>query len=531
MERQVPMKTKLLPLLALVLAAALLLPLTGAADQSASSFPDVQEGSWYYANITEMTKQGYLKGYPDSTFRPDATITAAEFLSVTARVAGLSSSPAQNSHWAGPLLQTALDNGWYDWDELPPTGETYDQPILRQVAVKVIMRAFAPDATGDYNTESVKMKDFSSLDGRYYNEVLAAYAAGIANGDNKGNFNPKSPLTRAEACALITRAADTFDIEKQPYTEPVTPTPTPTVATQGGVSENGALQVIGTQLCNEKGEAVVLRGMSSHGIHWFPQFLTEEVISSTAQQGANLFRVAMYTAENGYLSNPATVKQTLIKAVDTAVSLDLYTIIDWHCLYDNNPKDHTAEAVAFFKEMATRYKGNPAILYEICNEPNGNVTWTGDVKPYAETVIAAIRSIDPNAVILVGSPTWSQDLHEVAKSPLTGQNIMYTCHFYAGTHTDWLRNRISTVLQQGLPVFISEWGVSDASGGGGVYTQEADRWLAFLNQNHISWANWSLCDKGESAAAIRSGANLSDGISTDELTPSGQYVFSHFKDK
>lgn len=527
------MKKTLARILSLLLTAALCIPLTAGAAGDGPAFPDVKQGSWYYYNISEMTKQGYLNGYPDGTFRPNGIISAAEFVSVTARVAGLSPSAAQNSHWAGPLLQTALDRAWYDWDELPPTAQTYDQPIQRQVAVKIIMNAFAPNATGDYNTETAKMKDFPSLDGRYYNAVIAAYANGIVTGDNKGNFNPKSSLTRAEACTLITRAADSFDAETPPVIsdpQPVDPTPV-SPAVQGGVSQNGRLQVIGTQLCNENGEPIVLRGMSSHGIHWFPQFLTREIIASTAQNGANLFRVAMYTAENGYLTNPASVKQTLVNAVDTAVSLDLYTIIDWHILHDNNPKDHTAEAVAFFREMAQRYKGNPAILYEICNEPNGNITWAGDVKPYAETVIAAIRAIDPDAVILVGSPTWSQDLHKAAESPLNSNNVMYTCHFYAGTHTGWLRDRIAAVIKQGLPVFITEWGVSDASGSGGVFTDEADRWLAFLNANHISWANWSLCDKGESSAAVKAGSNLKDGIFAAELTTAGQYVFSHFRDK
>ena len=178
----------------------------------------------------------------------------------------------------------------------------------------------------------------------------------------------------------------------------------------------------------------------------------------------------------------------------------------------------------FFGEMSERYKDSNAVLYEICNEPNGNVTWNDNVKPYAETVIPVIRA-NTNAIILVGSPTWSQDLHEAAKNPINAENIMYTCHFYAGTHTDWLRQRIADC---GLPVFVSEWGTSAADGNGGVYLDEAQRWIDFMNERGISWANWSLCDKNESSAALVNGANVNDGISEDELTESGKFVFKNF---
>lgn len=513
-----------------ILAASIL---SACVFAESSGFSDVNEGAWFYENVTKMTQMGLLKGYPDGSFRPDNKISAAEFVTLVARVGGLEPSQAQNSHWAGPLLQTALNKGWYDWDELPPTAESYEDPIVRQVAVKIVMKAFAPEVRGDYSTESAKINDFSQLDGRYYEGVLAAYSKGVVEGNDKGNFCPRDGITRAEACALITRAMDKLDVSTggTTPTPPPTPTPTPSVpvTAKRGVSENGHLQVIGTQLCNEAGEAVVLRGMSSHGIQWFPQFLSRDIIKSTSDRGANLFRVAMYTDEGGYISNPS-MKQRLIDTVDTAISLDMYAIIDWHILHDGNPNTYKEQAKAFFTEMAQRYKDNPAVIYEICNEPNGNVSWSKDVKPYAEEIIETIRAIDPSAVILVGSPTWSQDLHEVAKDPIKVDNIMYTCHFYAGTHTGWLRDRISSAMQQGLPVFVSEWGTSDASGSGGVYLDEAQRWIDFMNQNNISWANWSLCDKNESSAAIKPGANVSKGIADGDLSESGKFVFSHFGD-
>lgn len=508
----------------LIICVILILTVTGVLADS--PYSDVGPGDWFYENVTDMSNFGYLKGYPDGSFRPDDSITAAEFVTVAARTKELSPAAAQNSHWASGLLVAALGCGWYDWDELPPTAENYDKPICREFAVKVVMRAFLPEAKGDYSVESAKISDFSKLDGRYYSDVIAAYSAGVARGNENGCFNPKSPLTRAEACALITRASGRTE---GAAAEPMKPSAgDEKYSTGGGVSENGRLSVRGTQLVNEKGETVVLRGMSSHGIQWFPQFLSRECIKSTADSGANLFRIAMYTEENGYIENKG-LKQVVENAVDTVTGLDMYVIIDWHILSDGNPNLHISEAKEFFAEMADRYRDNPAVIYEICNEPNGNISWSGDVKPYAEELISTIRKTDKDAVILVGTPTWSQEVDKAADDPISAENIMYTCHFYTGTHTEWLRSRVQKALEKGLPVFVSEWGTTEASGSGGVYAEETEKWLSFMDENGISWANWSLCDKNETSAVVRNGADISDGISKDELTESGRLVWEHFK--
>lgn len=513
-------------ILAFCLALALLTPLTA----RAAAPSDMVRGAWYEAAVTTMFDAGVLAGYEDGTFRPDRPISAAEFIAILVRQAGLLPSPAQTDHWAAGLLETARQRGWYDWDELPPTGEGFDRPIARQLAVKAMMNAFYPNATYDFNTESRKLKDFAQLDGRYYNAVLGAYAVGLVGGDDHGNFGPKNSLTRAAACMMLYRAkqGSAVPTEKAETTEPV---PAAVTTVRGGVSENGWLNVKGTQLFNEVGEPVVLRGMSSHGLHWFPQYTNAQSVRNTAAYGANLFRVAMYTGEGGYLSNSAAVKKQLFAAVDAAISADLYVIIDWHILSDGNPTAHTDEAVAFFREAAARYGDNPAVLYEICNEPNGNVSWKRDVKPYSVSVVNAIREHAPRSVILIGSPTWSQDIHEAAADPVEGDNLMYTLHFYAGTHGASLRQRIDDALKRGLPMFVSEWGTSRADGSGGVFLRESAEWLDFLDARGISWANWSLCDKSETSAALRPNTPNDRAWTESDLTESGKFVFSRFTGK
>ena len=295
-----------------------------------------------------------------------------------------------------------------------------------------------------------------------------------------------------------------------------------------GAKQNGWLSVKGTRLINEKGKEIVLHGMSSHGLQWYPQFTTSNAIGATAAYGANLFRIAMYTEENGYLANKSAILQMLYSAVDAAISRNMYVIIDWHILSDGNPKSHQSQAKAFFKKVSARYANTPNVIYEICNEPNGGTTWK-DIKSYANAVIPVIRKNSPKSIVIVGTPTWSQDVDVAAADPLRFANVMYAFHFYAGTHGQWLRDKVSTALSKGAAVFVSEWGTSAADGNGGVYKSSAKTWMKFLNKHHLSWANWSYSDKNESSAALKPGANAENGILKKELSASGKYVFSQFE--
>ena len=492
----------------------------------ASAFTDVAPGEWYTDNIESMAAAGLLNGYEDGSFRPEGTITYAEFISVTARCA-LGSIPPSGSHWASGYMKRAYENGWYDYDEIFEAD--FDKPITRQMAVKIVDLAFNIPANEQENNAYYKymtsINDFDQIPGRYGYLVVRAYNNGILTGDEKGNFNPAASLTRAEACAIIMRAKGEGSVH-EPSSPIITPAPM-TSAISGGVSQNGKLSVIGTQLSNQNGEPVVLRGMSSHGIHWFGSFTSFNAIKNSADYGANLFRVAMYTGEGGYVSNKESVKQAAYKAVDNAIANDMYVILDWHILSDGDPMQYVSDAVEFFAEASAKYAEVPNVIFEICNEPNGNVTWSGNVKPYAETVIPVIRQ-NSDAVILVGSPTWSQDIDKAADDPLSFSNIMYTCHFYAGTHGSWLRDRIDYALSKGAPIFISEWGTSAADGNGGVFLSESAEWMDFLASRNISWANWSLCDKNETSAALNPGTNPEAAWTEADFSESGKFVFSRF---
>ena len=103
------------------------------------------------------------------------------------------------------------------------------------------------------------------------------------------------------------------------------------------------------------------------------------------------------------------------------------------------------------------------MIYETYNEPTG-VTWA-QIKPYHEAVVAAIRAVDTDNLIVLGTPNWSQDVDLAAADPVAGTNLLYTLHFYACTHKQSLRDKANKAISMGLPLFVTEFGATPADGG------------------------------------------------------------------
>ena len=294
-------------------------------------------------------------------------------------------------------------------------------------------------------------------------------------------------------------------------------------------SVNGALHVGGTQLVDKNGNPVQLRGISTHGLAWFPDYVNEACFKQLHEEWqANVIRLAMYTAEyGGYCTggDKEYLKQLIQKGVEYAKKQDMYVIVDWHILSDSNPNLYVEEAKAFFKETAGKYAGEEHILYEICNEPNGGTTWD-EIKAYAAEVIPAIRSEDEDAVILVGTPNWSQFVDQAAAAPIAEyENLMYTLHFYAATHTDDLRAKMTEAVGNGLPVFVSEYGICDAGGSGDIDETQANLWIEAMNSCGISYVAWNLSNKEETSAILQSTCTKTSGFTQDDLSASGIWLY------
>ena len=303
------------------------------------------------------------------------------------------------------------------------------------------------------------------------------------------------------------------------------------------LSKNGRLSVSRNKVVNSKGKTFVIKGVSTHGLSWYPEYVNKAGFKSLRDDfGVNTIRLAMYTAEyNGYctgdLANRKQLKNLIDKGVKYATELGMYVIIDWHILSDGNPKTYQKQAISFFKEIATKYKKHTNVIYEICNEPNGNGSWS-KIRSYGKAVIKQIRKIDKKAIIIVGTPTWSQDVDVASSNKITGyKNIAYGFHFYAGTHQQDMRNKLAAAVKGGLPVIVSEFGITAASGNGGVNTSQGNKWMTLLDKYSIGRVCWNLSNKNESSALISSSCSKTSNWKTANLTAQGKWLLKSYTGK
>lgn len=284
------------------------------------------------------------------------------------------------------------------------------------------------------------------------------------------------------------------------------------------VDRHGRLRTEGNRILGEHGEPVSLAGNSLFWSQWEDEWWNAACIEWLKNDWqASVIRAAMAVEAGGYLKNPAAEQAKVERVVEAAIAAGIYVIIDWH---DHRAERHEKEAIAFFEAMARKYGHQPNVLYEIYNEPV-KTSWKDDVKPYAERLIAALRAIDPDNLILVGSPHWSQDVDIAAADPIEATNIAYTLHFYAGTHKQGLRQKAETALRAGVALFVSEWGTCAANGDGNVDVASTAEWMEFMRTWQLSHCNWAVSDKNEAASILRPGASTQGGWTESQLTASG----------
>jgi endoglucanase len=288
------------------------------------------------------------------------------------------------------------------------------------------------------------------------------------------------------------------------------------------VGEHGALRAVGGKIVDARGTPTVLKGMSLFWSQWGSTYWNAGAVETLRKDwGATVVRAAMGVESGGYQTDGPREKARVLSVVDAAIVQGIYVIIDWH---DHNAHQHSAEAQAFFADMAQTYRNVPNVLFEVYNEPI-DASWA-QVKQYAEGVTAVIRGKGATNLVLVGSPHWSQDVDLAANNPLADSNVAYTLHFYAASHKAELRAKATTALGKGITLFVSEWGSPDASGAGSVDAAETQVWLDFLKTRQISWCNWSLFDKPEAASALKPGASATGPWPDSMLTQSGLLVKS-----
>jgi len=261
--------------------------------------------------------------------------------------------------------------------------------------------------------------------------------------------------------------------------------------------------------------------MSLFWSQWAPDYYKEETIKWLRDDWkCTVIRASMGIESGGNLENPGVEYQKITEVIDACVKLGIYVVVDWH---DHHAEDHLEESKVFFNNISSTYNYYPNIIYEIYNEPLA-VSWSNVIKPYAESVINTIRNNDSNNVIVDGTPNWSQNVDDVINNRISDENTAYSLHFYTGTHRQMLRDKADKAISAGIPLFVSEWGLSEATGNGDMDMIETNLWTEYLELNNLSWCNWSITNKDETSAVLLSSTTSLSEWSIDELSEAGNII-------
>ena len=287
------------------------------------------------------------------------------------------------------------------------------------------------------------------------------------------------------------------------------------------VAQHGALSVRGGKVVDARGKPVTLRGMALFWSQWAPQYYDGRTVDWLASDWkVDIVRASI--AAEGNDSARQHFERELAKAstvIEAAAANGIYVIVDWHA-----HRPYPDEAGRFLVAIAEKYGHLPNLIYEPFNEPlRDGVDWSRDVKPYHQRIVAAIRAVDPDNLIIVGSPSWSQDVDIAAQDPLAGENIAYTLHYYAATHKAELRAKADKALAAGLALFVTEFGVVEATGNGPIDYASSEAWWDWAEANDISWLAWSTGDRDETSATLKPGTPPANWSESD-LTESGKLL-------
>ncbi|MCU0430845.1 MAG: glycoside hydrolase family 5 protein [Cytophagaceae bacterium] len=288
------------------------------------------------------------------------------------------------------------------------------------------------------------------------------------------------------------------------------------------VERYGQLRVKGNYILSQYGDTVQLRGMSMFWSQWMGKFYNPSLVKWLKDDWKiTVIRIAMGVESGGYLDNSFEEKKKVYAMVDAAVANGIYVIIDYH---SHEAHMNPEPAKKFFLEVSKKYGHLPNVLYEIYNEPLQDISWHKDIKPYSEAVIKVIRSNDPDNIVICGTRQWSQLVGEAAMNPVKDSNTVYTLHFYAASHGQYLRDEAKAAMAKGICIFVSEFGTCEYTGNGTLDYMATQAWFEFMDQYKISWCNWSVSDKEETASIIKPGAKSSGKWRPEDLTPSGEFI-------
>ena len=298
-----------------------------------------------------------------------------------------------------------------------------------------------------------------------------------------------------------------------------------------------ALKLVGNQLSKADGNDIQLRGWSTHEESGYRSMCDEQAdFARMKANGANVARIVVSPEE--YTTNSAAVVTWVKNCIDYCADEDLYCIIDWNVLNPGDPTNSAYSGAATLFDALSWYVADNNyhhVLYEICGEPNlnengtiyqkGQTVWS-QIKTYAATVLSVIKANDPNAIVIVGTPQWSQGLVFPMVDPMDeqGMNVMYGFHICGDQESSLGILNAATAF---IPVFVSQWQLEGFNGGGTLNDSKAvmDQLYDFcgghnLGELLISWCAGGWYYANDNFAAFSSAENYASSTFTD----AGTYV-------
>lgn len=168
------------------------------------NFSDVDSDAWYESYIRKLVESGGVNGYEDGTFKPNATITYAEFLTMLTKSIGVQPTGMTGKHWATGIFDGARKASIIFEGEYPET--MWNTPITRYDMARLSSRALAykSETIPSYYTDAAALlSDSNTLLYAYKEDVLKVVAMGVINGYSDGSFQGDRTLTRAEGSVVI----------------------------------------------------------------------------------------------------------------------------------------------------------------------------------------------------------------------------------------------------------------------------------------------------------------------------------------
>ena len=312
------------------------------------------------------------------------------------------------------------------------------------------------------------------------------------------NLGPETlPSIKPTTTTTETETSATTQTIKPEATDPFSTA----VVTESVVEKNGFLMVKDSKLLNIRGQEVMLKGMSSFGIQDCGDFFTFDAIKTLAQDwGCDVVRIVINgDANTGYMKEPDKYFDPICKICDLCIKQGIYVIVDWNVGYEKDSSENKKAALDFFNRISVIYAEDPNVIYEINNDPIAvdeehpiKDEWAKAIAPFASEVITAIRKNSPKSLVVVGTPDFGLDVETASKAKLKFDNVVYGCRFFSGSASDEQREKIKEAMGKGICVFVTEWGLCSPDCKGGVYYLESDKWIAFFDENKISWCNYAI---------------------------------------